>query len=173
MPPTDEIDPTRLPGWESLPADLQRTFVDARLPSAFLRRHEGSANFVAGPDLREIEAPALGRLVRFGRRIGGLGGDFCVHPESGEVVLAIPDIPPIFVNSSLDALARTIRLVLGFERLFTTGDAETCWTAAEDIRDGVKQIDPPAGHPDHYWGSFASDVEAGDYSNNEDFSCMS
>jgi hypothetical protein len=124
---------------------------------------------VVGPDLREIGAPPPDRLVRFGRRVGGLGGDFCVRPESGEVVLAIPDIPPIFVNSSLGALARTIRLVLGFERLFTTGDAETCWTAAEDIRDGVKQIDPPAAHPDNYWGSFASDVEAGDYSNNEDF----
>src|SRR5689334_6016198 len=103
MPPIDEIDPTRLPGWESLPADLQRAFVDTRLPSTFLKRDGQHANLMVGPGLREIDAPPPGRLVRFGRRLGGVGGEFCVHPESGEVVLAIPDIPPIFVNSSLDA----------------------------------------------------------------------
>jgi hypothetical protein len=169
MPPIDEINPTQLPGWESLPADLQKAFADARLPSSFLKRSADSANFMAGPDLSEIDVPPLGRLVRFGRRVGGLGGDFCVDPATGAVVLAMPAIPPIFVNSSIALLAQTFRLVLGFERQFTTGDAEQCWSAAEDFRAAVLRLDPPAAHPDDYWGSFASDAEAGNYSDNEDF----
>jgi hypothetical protein len=169
MPPIDEADLTQLPGWESLPADLQKTFADAHLPSSFLKRDEDSANFVVGPDLRQIDVLPVGCLVRFGRRIGGFGGDFCMNPATGEVVLVMARIAPIFVNSSLDLMIRTIQLALDFERQFTTGDAEECWSAAEDFRDALQQIDPPAAHPDNYWGTFASDAEAGNYSNNPDF----
>lgn len=168
--PIDEADLTQLPGWETLPADLQKTFTDAHLPSSFLKRDEDSANFIAGPHLRQIDVPPLGRLVRFGSRVGGFtGGDFCVNPATGEVVLAMDRIPPGIVNSSLALFARTVHLASGFEPQFTTGNAEECWIATEDFLDALDQIDPPAAHPDNYWGTFASDVKAGDYSNNEIF----
>lgn len=167
--PVDDADPTRLPGWDSLPADLQAVFAGAHLPSSFLRRDESSANFVVGPDLAEVDAPPLGRVLRFGRRIGGFGGDFCLDPTTGVVFLVISGVPPIFVNSTLDLMARTIRLVLRYERRFTTGDAEGCYDTAKEIRAGVERLDEPAAHPDNYWGNFTSDVAAGDYSDNPDF----
>jgi SUKH-4 immunity protein len=167
--PIDHTDPTRLPGWEALPPDVQKMFAGARLPSSFLKRSEESANYVVGPDLREVDVPPLGRLVRFGRKLGGFGGDFCVNPATGEVVLVIESIPPIFVNSSLDLMTRTVEIAVGFERPFTTGDAEECWIAAEDFSDGLRQIDRPAWDPINYWGSFAADVQAGNYSDNPNF----
>jgi hypothetical protein len=167
--PVEDANLTQLPGWESLPADVQRMFADVHLPASFLKRDATSANFVVGPDLVEVDAPPLGRVLRFARRIGGFGGDFCLNPATGAVVLAIPGVPPILVNSSLDLLARTIRLVLPFERQFTTGDADDCLSAAQRIRDAIERLDEAAAHPDNYWGSFTWDVEAGDYSDNDDF----
>jgi len=169
VPSVEEFDLSQLPGWGSLPAEAREKFAGAHLPSAFLDRAEDSANFVVGPDLGPVEVPSMGRLIRFGRRLGGLGGDFCMNPTTGVVALVIPGIPPMFVNSGIDLMARTIHLALDFQRQFTTGDAEECWSAAEDFRDSLQLIDPPASHPDTYWGTFASDAEAGNYSNNPDF----
>lgn len=168
MPPPDVTDPTRLPGWESLPADVQKIFASVRLPSSFMEHDEG-AKFVVGPDLTQMDVPPLGRLVRFGRSItGSFGGDFCVNPASGEVFLVMAEIPPIFVNSSLDLMVRTIEIALEFEQPFTTGDAEECWAAYEEFWDAVEQIDPPALTA--YWGDFAADAQAGDFSDNPNFS---
>lgn len=167
MPSRDVTDPAQVPGWESLPGDLQALFTGVRLPSSFLQRPDGTANFVMGPELSQIDVPPLGRLVRFGRRIGGLGGDFCVDPAAGEVHLVMGDIPPVFVNSSLELMSRTIEIALRSERQFTTGDAEACEAAYESFWSAVQEIDPPA--LDGYWGDFAADAQAGDYSDNPDF----
>lgn len=152
-----------------MPADLQQMFTGVHLPLSFMKRDEDDANFVVGPDLRLIEAPPLGRLVRFGRRAGD-GEEFCVNPATGEVVVVMEGIPPNFVNSSIDLLNHTIELARRFERQFTTGDAEECWTASEDFLDLLQQIDPPAADGANYWGAFAADAQAGDYSDNPNFS---
>jgi SUKH-4 immunity protein len=167
--PIDETDLTQLPGWESLPADAQKMFARARVPSSYLKRREDSANYVVGPDLAEVDVPPSGRLVRFGRQLGGSGGDFCVDPATGEVVLVMESIPPIFVNSSLDLMARTVEVAVGFERPFTTGDAEECWIATEDFLDALQLIDRRAADPANYWGAFAADVQAGNYSDHPNF----
>jgi hypothetical protein len=133
---------------------------------------DGRADFALGPDLRQIDVPSAGRLVRFGRHIGRhpVSGDFCVDPATGEVVLVLVENGPWFVNSSLDLMARTIRLASGFERQFTTGDAEECWIAAGDFRDALEQIDPPAIDLDNYWGDFIEEARSGNYSDHENFS---
>ena len=136
-----------------------------------MERGEGRVHFVLGPDLRQIDAPPVGRLVRFGRDIGRQGPEyFCVDPATGEVVLVLLENGPWFVNSSLDLMARTIRLASGFERQFTTGDAEECRIAAEDFRDALEQIDPPAIDLDNYWGDFIDEARSGYYSDHESFS---
>jgi hypothetical protein len=168
MPPTDAADFTQLPGWQELPADLQKVFADAHLPATFLRRSEDSANFVAGPDLQQIDVPPRGRLVQFGRRVGGYGGRFCLDRATGEVVLLWRPEAQSFVNSTLDLMARTIRLALDFTEPFVTGSAEERWIAAEDFREALRQVDRPAAASDSYWGLFALDGESGAYSTNED-----
>lgn len=170
MPPIDEVDLSQLPGWEELPAELRKTFAGARLPSSFLRRTEDHADFLLGPELRQIDVRPAGRFVRFGRRTGGVIGDFCLDPTTGEVVLALANNGPWFVNSSLDLLTRTIRLASGFVGQFTTGDAEECFSAAENFSDAVEQIDPPAIDLDNYWGYFIDEVKSGYYSDHENFS---
>jgi hypothetical protein len=143
MPLTGEVDLSQLPGSEELPADLRKVFTDVRLPSLFMEWDDGRADFALGPDLRQIDVPSAGRLVRFGRHIGRHGPeDFCVDPATGEVILVLVENGPWFVNSSLDLMARTIRLASGFERQFTTGDAEEVWIAAGDFRDAMEQVDP-------------------------------
>jgi hypothetical protein len=86
MPLTGEVHLSRLPGWEELSVDLRKVFADVRLPPLFMERSEDSVLFVLGPDLRQIDVPPVGRLVRFGRRIGSriVSGDFCVDPVAGE-----------------------------------------------------------------------------------------
>lgn len=166
--PVDEFDLTQLPGWESLSDDVRVAFVEAHLPASFLER-DGVANFVLGPDLGEVEVPSAGRLVRFGHATAGFQGDFCVNSATGAVLMVMPDIPAVFVNSSLGQLVQTMRLVLRYEHEVTTGDADECRAAVDEIRVGLERIDEPVAHPDSYWSSIAYDMEAGEYSSNDDF----
>jgi hypothetical protein len=166
--PVDDADLTLLPGWERLPADVQATFVEAHLPASFLKR-EGGANFLVGPQLVEVDVPSLGRLLRFGHGTSAFNGDFCLNQATGDVYLVMPRNQPVFVNSSLDQLAQTTRLVLPLAPEFTTGDADACQSAALRIRRGIERIDEPAADPDSYWGTISYDIEAGEYSSNPDF----
>lgn len=165
----DVREPTQAPGWESLPADLQALFADVRLPATFMKRTDGTANFVVGPDLRVVVAHPLGRLVRFGSVVGTYGGDFCVNPANGEVVEVVGEYWR-FVNSRLDLMTRTVDIALRFEQVFVTGNDEECWAAGEDLLDLLGQIDEPAADLENYWGIFATDAQAGNYSGNPNFS---
>ena len=171
MSPIDEVDLTQLPGWDSLPADLRQVFVDAHLPSSFFAYDEENAGFAFKPDLRWIEFPPYGRFLQFGTDFDttSCSNKFCMDPTTGQIVMLTDAVPPIFVNSTLALLGDTFLLNLKYERQFTTGNDEQCWAAGNDFIDEVEQIDPPAADPDNYWGSFASDVQAGNYSDREDF----
>jgi hypothetical protein len=117
----------------------------------------------------EVDDATLGRLLRFGHSTVGFHGHFWLSPATGEVRLVMPDIPSLFVNSSVDQFASTMRLFRRFEREVTTGDADDCESAVAQIRDELKRLDEPAAHPDSYWGSIGYDMAAGYYSDNPDF----
>jgi hypothetical protein len=166
--PVEDADLTVLPGWGGLPADVRAALADAHLPASFLVR-DGGVNFLVGPELVEVDVPSLGRLLRFGHGTAAFNGDFGLSRATGEVYVVVPGNHPVFVNSSLDQLARSMRLVAPLVPQFTTGDADDCQTAARRIRAGIERIDERAADPDSYWGTISYDVEAGEYSDNPDF----
>ena len=118
-----------LPGWESLSPDLRERFRAADLPAALLKVDTTAcfllgpdlttACFLLGPDLAAVDVPPLGHLLRFGYAIGLFAGEFCVELATGAVHLIRPDLPSVFVNSSLDQFGRSLRLALRYERVLT------------------------------------------------------
>src|SRR5690242_1513376 len=164
----DEADLTGLPGWDPLPVEVQKKFGRARVPRVLLRIGN-SATFAVDEELTWVEAPHVGALVRFGRNMGGDGDLYGLAPATGEILLMMGRIRPGFVNSSFDQFAATVRIVARFERVITTGDADGCAVAADEMTADIRRIDKPAGHPHNYWGQFLWDVRAGDFSDNPDF----
>lgn len=158
-----------LPGWESLAPAVRQRFLAADLPARFLTVNQETATFTLGPELAEADVPTLGPVLRFGRGGGAYDGDFCIALRTGAVHLVQPDNPPAFVNSNLDLFARTLRLVLRYERKITTGDADDCASAADRIRDGIERMDEPATDTDTYWDAVCYDFAAGSYSDNPEF----
>ena len=157
----------KLPGWESLPAESRERFRAAALPDAMLRL-EDSVNFELGPDLAVAEVPGIGRVLRFGYATGLFAGEFCLDSDTGAVHLARPDdLPPNFVNSSIEQFGRSVRLVVEHERDLTHGDPETCADAAQEVRAGIAGIDSAADRADTYWDVLYYELADGTYSDFE------
>ncbi|CCH22000.1 hypothetical protein GCM10009848_50860 [Micromonospora lupini] len=155
-----------VPGWESLSPELRERFRAADLPAALLKLDD-SANFLLGPALTEQDVPPLGQLLRFGYGTGLFEGEFCLSLATGAVHLIRPDLPPNFVNSTLDQFGQSARLTLRYERDLTEGDVDTYTDAAEQIRAGIARIDPAADETDTYWDSLYYELAAGTYTNFE------
>ncbi|WP_433378003.1 SUKH-4 family immunity protein [Actinoplanes sp. CA-142083] len=153
-----------LPGWDSLPAESHKQFLAADLPAAMLQQDE-SVNFALGPTLAEADMPGIGRVLRFGYGTGLFAGEFCLDSATGEVKLARPDdLPPNFVNSSLEQFGRSVRVVLDHEDDLTHGDPDTCADAAQEVRGKIAAIDPPADRTDTYWDALYYELADGTYS---------
>ena len=66
----DEVDPTRVPGWGSLPAAVRATFVEARLPVSFLNGSSGDSLTYATVESNQIQfaqvtiAPIVNALAK-------------------------------------------------------------------------------------------------------------
>jgi hypothetical protein len=153
-----------VPGWDSLPPSLRERFLAADLPVALLKLDD-SANFLLGPELSEVDVPSLGRLLRFGHGIGLFEGEFCLDLATSAVYLVRPDnLPPTFVNSSLDQFGRSVRLVRRYEPDLTGEDAGAWADAAEEVRSGIARIDPAADKTDTYWDALYYELAEGTYS---------
>jgi hypothetical protein len=164
--PVEDVDLTRLPGWDALPPDVQQVFAGVRLPAAFMA---GTwVDFTPGPEFG-VDGTSTERRVRFGECRTGQGGTYVVDVTTGNVLLWQPGIDPGFVSSSLSALAATLHVIGVREQVIRTGDAAACEEAASDIRAEISDLDDAAIDPYGHWGQFLADVEGGDFSDNPDF----
>lgn len=120
------------------------------------------AGYHAARELRAVEVPPLGRLVRFASC--GPGASMLVEPALGEVLflVAVRGATPTFVSSSLRHYTATARAVVDRYPYYSrTSTAEEVQAAAADVARIVAAIDPPALGPDLYWSAFVEDMRAG------------
>jgi hypothetical protein len=120
------------------------------------------AGYHAARELRAVDVPPLGRLIRFAT--SGLGASLLVEPALGEVVflVSVRGAVPSFVSSSLARFTATARAVVARYPYYSlTSSAEEVIEAADDVARIVEAIDPPAMRPDLYWATFVDDMRAG------------
>jgi len=120
------------------------------------------AGYRAARELRAVDVPPLGRLIRFAT--SGLGASLLVEPALGEVLflVSVRGAKPSFVSSSLAQFTATARAVVDRYPYYTlTSTPEEVIAAADDIARLVEAIDPPALRADLYWATFVDDMRAG------------
>jgi len=116
----------------------------------------------AARELRAVDVPPLGRLIRFAT--SGLGASLLVEPALGEVLflVTVRGATPSFVSSSLRQFTATARAVVHRYPYYTlTSSPDEVIEAAADIARIIEAIDPPAMTPDLYWATFVDDMRAG------------
>ena len=120
------------------------------------------AGYTAARELRAVDVPPLGRLIRFASC--GLGASMLVEPTLGEVLFMVNvrGAVPSFVNSSLAQFTATARAVVDRYPYYSlTSSAEDVIAVAAEVGAIVASIDPPALEPDLYWATFVDDMRAG------------
>ena len=120
------------------------------------------AGYAAARELRAVDVPPLGRLIRFAS--SGLGASVLVEPVLGEVLflVTVRGAVPAFVNSSLAQFTATARAVVDRYPYYSlTSSADEVLAAAAQVAEIVRSIDPPALGPDLYWATFVDDMRAG------------
>jgi len=120
------------------------------------------AGYAASRELRAVDVPPLGRLIRFAS--SGLGASLLVEPALGEVVflVSVRGAVPIFVNSSLAQFTATARAVVDRYPYYTlTSTAEQVFAAGDAVATIIESIDPPALGSELYWATFVEDMRAG------------
>ena len=120
------------------------------------------AGYAASRELRAVDVPPLGRLIRFAS--SGLGASLLVEPVLGEVLfmVAVRGAVPSFVSSSLAQFTATARAVVDRYPYYSlSSSAEEIAEAAAQVARIIEAIDPPAMRPDLYWATFVDDMRAG------------
>ncbi len=120
------------------------------------------AGYHAARELRAVDVPPMGRLIRFAT--SGLGASLLVEPALGEVLflVTVRGATPLFVSSSLQQFTATARAVVDRYPYYTlTSRVEEVIAAADDVARIIEAIDPPALRPDLYWSTFVDDMRAG------------
>ena len=120
------------------------------------------AGYAAVRELHVVDAPPLGRLIRFAT--AGLGASLLVEPALGEVLFAVSigGGTPAFVNSSLAQFTATARAVVERYPYYTlTSSVDEVLAATADVEQIIKAIDPAALGRDLYWAAFVEDMRAG------------
>jgi hypothetical protein len=74
----------------------------------------------------------------------------------------------MFVNSSIELYARSLRLVAGLAPAIVGGGPDTWEDAKNDMRRFIEEWDAPAMKPDSYWDCLSWDVATGNYSDQSD-----
>ena len=164
-----------MPGWpprcelvvfrdSDLPRSVERP--DAATVRALTRDGVPRAWFYAGyaasRELRAVDVPPLGRLIRFAS--SGLGASLLVEPALGEVLFMVNvrGAVPSFVNSSLAQFTAVARAVVDCYPYYSlTSTAEQVIAAADEVAAIIEAIDAPALRPDLYWATFVDDMRAG------------
>jgi hypothetical protein len=120
------------------------------------------AGYAASRELRAVDVPPLGRLIRFAS--SGLGASMLVEPALGEVlfIVNVRGAVPSFVNSSLAHFTATARAVVDRYPYYSlTSSAQEVIATAAEVAAIMEAIDPPALAPDLYWSTFVDDMRAG------------
>lgn len=120
------------------------------------------AGYAAARELRAVDVPPLGRLIRFAS--SGLGASVLVEPALGEVLflITVRGALPTFVSSSLTRFTATARAVVDRYPYYSlTSGADDVDAAATDVASIIEAIDPPALGPELYWSTFVEDMRAG------------
>ncbi|MDX6683758.1 MAG: hypothetical protein QOG94_3797 [Solirubrobacteraceae bacterium] len=120
------------------------------------------AGYAASRELRVVDVPPLGRLLRFAS--SGLGASLLVEPALGEVLFMVNvrGAVPSFVNSSLAQFTAVARAVVDRYPYYTlSSGVDEVVAAADDVAAIVEAIDAPALRPDLYWSTFVDDMRAG------------
>ncbi len=164
-----------MPGWPprcelvvypaaSLPRSIPHP--DASVTRALTRDGVPKAWFYAGyaasRELRAVDVPPLGRLIRFAS--SGLGASILVEPALGEVLflVTVRGAVPAFVNSSLAQFTETVRTVVDRYPYYSMASSpHEVGAAATEVAAIVEAIDPPALAPQLYWTTFVEDMRAG------------
>jgi hypothetical protein len=137
--------------------DVVRALTREGVPKAWFY-----AGYHAARELRAVDVPPLGRLIRFAT--SGLGASLLVEPSLGEVLflVTVRGATPSFVSSSLSQFTATARAVVDrYPYYALTSSAEEVVAAAADVARIVEGIDPSACKPDLYWSTFVDDMRAG------------
>ena len=164
-----------MPGWPprcelvvfpatSLPPSVAHA--DAAVVRALTRDGVPKAWFYAGyhaaRELRAVDVPPLGRLIRFAS--SGLGASLLVEPALGEVLflVAVRGATPSFVSSSLTQFTATARAVVDRYPYYSLASSpDEVIAAAADVARMIESIDPAAMGTDLYWSTFVDDMRAG------------
>lgn len=120
------------------------------------------AGYAASRELRAVEVPPLGRLIRFAS--SGLGASLLVEPALGEVVFMVNvrGAVPSFVNTSLACFTATARAVVDrYPYYALTSSVDEVMACADDVRAIIERIDAPALRTDLYWATFVDDLRSG------------
>jgi hypothetical protein len=120
------------------------------------------AGYHAARELRAVDVPPLGRLIRFAS--SGLGASLLVEPALGEVLflVTVRGATPSFVSSSLPRFTATARAVVDRYPYYSLRSSpEEVLAAAADVARIIAAIDAPAMRADLYWSTFVDDMRAG------------
>jgi len=120
------------------------------------------AGYAASRELRAVDVPPLGRLIRFAS--SGLGASLLVEPALGEVLFMVNvrGAVPSFVNTSLAQFTATARAVVDRYPYYTLqSSADEVLASADDVAAIVREFDPPALGTDLYWATFVDDMRSG------------
>jgi hypothetical protein len=120
------------------------------------------AGYAAARELRAVDVPPLGRLIRFAS--SGLGASMLVEPALGEVLflVTVRGAVPSFVNSSLAQFTATARAVVDRYPYYSlSSSVDEVLEASAQVAAIIEAIDAPALGTDLYWATFVEDMRAG------------
>lgn len=146
-----------LPGSVRLDPAIVRALTRDGVPKSWFY-----AGYAAARELRAVDVPPLGRLIRFAS--SGLGASLLVEPVLGEVLflVTVRGAVPAFVNSSLTQFTATARAVVDCYPYYSlTSGVEEVDGAAAQVATIIEAIDPPALGAELYWSTFVEDMRAG------------
>jgi hypothetical protein len=120
------------------------------------------AGYAAARELRAVDVPPLGRLIRFAS--SGLGASLLVEPALGEVLflVSVRGAVPSFVNGSLAQFTACARAVVDRYPYYSlTSCVDEVLAVAAEVAAIIEAIDAPALRTDLYWATFVDDMRAG------------
>ena len=120
------------------------------------------AGYHAARELRAVDVPPIGRLIRFAS--SGLGASLLVEPSLGEVefLVSVRGAVPSFVNGSLAQFTACARAVVDRYPYYSlTSSVDEVLGAAAEVAAIIDAIDAPALRTDLYWSTFVDDMRAG------------
>jgi len=120
------------------------------------------AGYAAARELRAVDLPPLGKLIRFAS--SGLGASLLVEPVLGEVLflVTVRGAVPSYVNGSLAQFTATARAVVDRYPYYSlTSTVDDVLDAAAEVAAIIEAIDAAALGMDLYWATFVDDMRAG------------